>query len=959
MKKTLGWLIVAVVTWVALSVWLFFVSPDMESLVREKGQSSIPDHYTSQVARDILTQNGDMKTESVLVVYHNENGLNDQHLVDIETTLTNLQVNPIDDRMLDMLTPFDSEALEGRLISDDGSTLMVVIEFNMQWDELSMIRNDLSSAIVVDNVSSQLTGGGIIEDDVILSTEEGLSRTEIVTVVFLLVILLLVFRSLAAPLVPLITVGAAYIMSVSIVAFLVDLFNFPISNFTQIFIVAVLFGIGTDYCILLLNRFKEELIKNSDRFVAMTQTFRAVGPTVIYSALTGFIGFAAIGLADFSLYRSAVGVSVGIVILVIALWIWVPAFMLLFGEKLFWPIRGQLKNEPNRLWGRMGSFSVKRPFLTIVLLAVLLVPAYLAYDQATSFDSLDEIDDHFESVQAFELIADKFGEGETMPVNVIVEHHQRWDNQDMMPYIEWISMELAKIDGVQEVRSATRPDGQLIEELTIPYIAKQMSEGLQEAIEGLEEVRDASLEIADDLNNNEQDTQEAQDGVQDLINGTTDLQDGIGQIRQQLGNLSEGSTQSAETLNHLTENSSNIKQGLHQLITSPALPESISQEIRQLVQGQEEINQGIQQVSQGLTDMSDGQQQLADEMQGMESGTSELIEGQEEIGDAFAEIGDAFLELEDGLREMADGMDEIIEGLTEIVDLLDEIVAQSQHPLAGFFVPTAFFEEEDTQSIWENYTTPNGQATTFQVILDRNPYSHAAMDIVQVIEERMHIALEGTILEENRFAIYGLASTNRDLETISNEDFWRTVTIMLAGIFLVLILLLRSLIMPIYILISLALTYLISVSFTELLFTTILGYPGISWAVPFFGFIMLMALGVDYSIFLMGRFNENHHLPVRQALIESMRSIGTVVLSAAIILGGTFGAMLPSGVLSLLQIGTLVLTGLLLYAFVMLPLFVPAMVSIFGNQNWWPLNRPGAETSSIEEPQDTHNKING
>jgi RND superfamily putative drug exporter len=115
-----------------------------------------------------------------------------------------------------------------------------------------------------------------------------------------------------------------------------------------------------------------------------------------------------------------------------------------------------------------------------------------------------------------------------------------------------------------------------------------------------------------------------------------------------------------------------------------------------------------------------------------------------------------------------------------------------------------------------------------------------------------------------------------------------------------------------------------------------LGYEGISWAVPFFGFVMLMALGIDYSIFLMDRFKEYRHLSPKEAILKAMENMGTVIMSAAVILGGTFAAMLPSGVMSLLQIATIVLCGLFLYALVMLPLFIPVMVRMFGPANWWP-----------------------
>ncbi|MEH7495651.1 MMPL family transporter, partial [Neobacillus niacini] len=144
---------------------------------------------------------------------------------------------------------------------------------------------------------------------------------------------------------------------------------------------------------------------------------------------------------------------------------------------------------------------------------------------------------------------------------------------------------------------------------------------------------------------------------------------------------------------------------------------------------------------------------------------------------------------------------------------------------------------------------------------------------------------------------------------------------------------------PLYLIGSLILTYFTSMALAEVLFVNILGYSGISWAVPFFAFVILIALGIDYSIFLMDRFNEFKHLPVEQAILISMKKMGTVIISAAVILGGTFAAMMPAGVLSLLQIAAILLIGLSLYALVILPLFVPVMVKTFGEANYWPFKK--------------------
>jgi len=117
------------------------------------------------------------------------------------------------------------------------------------------------------------------------------------------------------------------------------------------------------------------------------------------------------------------------------------------------------------------------------------------------------------------------------------------------------------------------------------------------------------------------------------------------------------------------------------------------------------------------------------------------------------------------------------------------------------------------------------------------------------------------------------------------------------------------------------------------------GYAGISWAVPFFSFVILVALGIDYSIFLLDRFNEEVKIGISEAMVKSMSKMGSVIITASLILAGTFGAMIPSGVLTLVQVATIVIIGLLLYGMVILPLLIPAVVVTLGEGNWWPINK--------------------
>lgn len=150
---------------------------------------------------------------------------------------------------------------------------------------------------------------------------------------------------------------------------------------------------------------------------------------------------------------------------------------------------------------------------------------------------------------------------------------------------------------------------------------------------------------------------------------------------------------------------------------------------------------------------------------------------------------------------------------------------------------------------------------------------------------------------------------------------------MLIGIAIVLIVITRSLLNTIFIIGSLLLAYFASLGISEQISTHILHVDSLSWNVPFFSFIMIVALGVDYSIFVMMRYNELEGDPATK-IVTASRHIGGVVLSAALILGGTFAALIPSGVLTLIQVASVVGVALLLLAIIVMPILLPALIGL-------------------------------
>ncbi|MNI22389.1 putative membrane protein YdgH [compost metagenome] len=378
----------------------------------------------------------------------------------------------------------------------------------------------------------------------------------------------------------------------------------------------------------------------------------------------------------------------------------------------------------------------------------------------------------------------------------------------------------------------------------------------------------------------------------------------------------------------------------------------------QLAQGLAAIVEGIGKLQSGITQAANGQNQIVGKLPELTSGFDQLVDGQKELQTGFAQLNGQLGQLTSGLDQSVGGLTQVSDGLKSAKTYLNELSSSPDKQMTGWFIPDEALANPDFQASIDVYLSKDRKIAKFDVVYEGNPYAIETLKKTNDVNDAVTRGLKGTKLEQAQIAVSGISSVNNDLRQISSDDYARTVVLMLIGIAVILIIMFRSIVIPVYLIISLVITYYTSLAITEVIFVRMLGYSGVSWAVPFFGFVLLMALGVDYSIFLMDRFKEYKHLSPREAILQAMKSMGTVIMSAALILGGTFAAMLPSGVMSLMQIATIVLSGLVIYALVMLPLFVPVMVRTFGEANWWPFMRRKEvkESKESKESKETPRK---
>ncbi|EXX84601.1 membrane protein, partial [Paenibacillus darwinianus] len=404
-----------------------------------------------------------------------------------------------------------------------------------------------------------------------------------------------------------------------------------------------------------------------------------------------------------------------------------------------------------------------------------------------------------------------------------------------------------------------------------------------------------------------------QDSVSGMKTNAAELSAGLKQLNGQLAGISGGLEQANAGLSRAAAGQAALTKGLASL------------------------SQGLAELQDGLGQAAGGQSRIMAGLPALSGGIDGLAAGQRKLQSGLAQLNDQLGELASGLDQSVSGLGQVTDGLQSAQSYLDELAGSPDKQLTGWFIPAEAIARSGFQAALDVYLSEDRRIAKFDVVFEGNPYELNTMAKIDDLKAAADRALQGTPAGGGaEVAVGGVTSVNEDLRSISAADYSRTVVLMLIGITLILILLFRSVVIPIYLVLSLLLTYYTSVAIAEVIFVRVVGLSGISWAVPFFGFVMLMALGIDYSIFLMDRFKEYRHLKPAEAILLAMRKMGSVIMSAALILGGTFAAMLPSGVMSLLQIATIVLCGLFLYALVVLPLFIPVMVRSFGEANWWP-----------------------
>ncbi|MDM5438794.1 MMPL family transporter [Bacillus hominis] len=447
--------------WITLSVWILitlvlsFTLPQVNS-TKEPNPKNLPETAMSQQAEAVMKKEFPNNAGNpLLVVWHRDGGLQSKDYKLIQDVYKELKASPLKEQST--LPPFDTipEQVLSKSASKDGTSFVTPVFFNKSAGtdilkgNLEDLRKIVNSKVDEDPFKQKISDSGLhvrlsgpvgIQTDAVSLFSQADVKLLVATVLLVLVLLILLYRSPILAILPLLVVGFAYGIISPTLGFLADHGWIKVDAQAISIMTVLLFGAGTDYCLFLISRYREYLLEEESKYKALQLAIKASGGAIIMSALTVVLGLGTLLLAHYgAFHRFAVPFSVAVFIMGIAALTILPAFLLIFGRIAFFPFIPRttsmneefarkkkkvikVKKSKGLFSKKLGDIVVRRPW-TIIMLTVFVLGGLASFVPRIqyTYDLLESFPKDMPSREGFTLISEHFSAGELAPVKIVVD----------------------------------------------------------------------------------------------------------------------------------------------------------------------------------------------------------------------------------------------------------------------------------------------------------------------------------------------------------------------------------------------------------------------------------------------------------------------------------------------------------------------------------------------------------
>ncbi len=945
----LRWVIVG--AWVAAAILFGVFGPSLTQVGSADESSFLPQDAESLAARHVIAESfpSDSAPSQALIVFSRAGGLTDADRTAIEGLRGYFEGSGHPDAILRYVTPENTPSLASMLRSSDN--VVELARFDMSSPSFLPQTNDTIDAVRAHLASSGALPGGLVAQvsgqagigrDYLQAIRDGTDRTTVVTILLVVVVLLLIYRAPLAALVPLMTIGASFLVARGTLGFMAQA-GWQLSSVLDSFIVVLVFGVGTDYTIFMISRFREELGRHEPDD-AVRVTIGRIGAVITASAATVIVGLTSMVVARFGMIQTTgPALAITIFVTLLAGLTLTPSLLSVAGRRLFWPIqeRTRTANDENRgFWAALARRITSRPgLLAGAVLVILFVPALGLPQLKQNFDVLNELPAAAESRQGFETLSRHLAQGELMPLTALIRvpsgSAADLTNQDGLARIAALEQSIAALPNVRTVRSIVDPIGEgKVSDLLRPSVQlTQTADAFRKPPSADINVQlgDASLagiESANSYVGGLGDAFPDERRASAWIAATTDmatLHQGLIDTRAH-----------ALVVNQLDAIAKQLQAG-----ASVPTPTDAATQLAQLGAYLDELGAAQPAIKQLASYQSASTAAAALATNQSALTVLQLLGSLNDLSGWFAAQPEPIFFAPASIKPDAATVAEqeaMAAARLRLPDELDQLAAELGSSV--LYAPP---------SLRAAYVSAAGDVTRLYVTTATDPYDTRSFDAVRALRQVLTSDPAITSMPTDgagaaQTYLGGATAEFADVQDTISADFLRVAAITIIGILIVLILLLRAIVAPVYLVLTVLLSYATSLGLSTVILQNVFGQPGMNYFIPLMVFVLLVALGSDYNIFLMSRVREeSSNRPLRQGIRVASARTGTVITSAGLILAGTFGALVSSPLQLLFQVGLAVALGVLIDTFVVRSLLVPAITAFIGEKAWWPWHRRKSE----------------
>jgi len=902
--------------WIALIAVLNVVVPQLDEVGKMRSVSMSPDDAQSVIATKRV---GEVFKEyksnsSVMIVLEGQNPLGadahafyDQIVKKLESDTKH--VEHVQDFWSDPLTGAGAQSNDGK-----AAYVQVYLVGNMGEakanDSVEAVQNIVKGATPPKGIKAYVTGPSALEADQHIAGDRSLQMIEGATFVVIIAMLLMVYRSIVTVLLTLGMVVFELAAARGVVAFLGYHQVIGLSTFATNLLVTLAIAAATDYAIFLIGRYQEARAVGESREDAYYTMFSGTAHVVLGSGMTIAGATFCLHFTNLPYFKTlGIPLAIGMVVVVLAALTLGPAVISVAS-------RFRQTLEPKRAqrirgWRKIGAAVVRWPgpilvmTIGIALVGLLTLPGY-----RTNYNDRNYLPDDLPANAGYAAADRHFSKARMNPELLMIESDHDLRNSADFLVIDKIAKAIFRVPGISRVQAITRPEGKPIEHTSIPFqismqgVSQQMTQKYQEdQIADMLKQSDEMQITIDSMVQMQSITQQMADDMHVMVGKMHSMTIDIAELRDHMADF-EDFFRPIRSYFYWEKHCFDIPVCWSVRSVFDALDgiDTMTDDIQSLLPVMDHIDTLMPKMVALMPEMIQNMKNMKTMMLTMYSTQKGLLEQQQRAQRDSSAMGRAF----DASRN-------------------DD----------SFYLPPETFDNAEFKKGMKNFISPDGHAVRFIISHDGDPMSAEGISHIDAIKKATYEALKGTPMEGSKILLGGTAATFKDMQDGSNYDLLIAGIASMCLIFIIMLILTRSVVASAVIVGTVLLSLGASFGLSVLIWQHLIGIE-LHWMVLAMSVIILLAVGADYNLLLVSRFKEEIHAGLNTGIIRAMGGTGSVVTSAGLVFAFTMMTMAVSQLIVIGQVGTTIGLGLLFDTLIVRSLMTPSIAALLGKWFWWP-----------------------